>query len=82
MDQTVVSGIGNIYSDEILWESNVHPERKTADISEKEMQDIYKSSKKILKKALEVKYGKDINLEPLDDTLEFQAQITAIKKFS
>ncbi|OGZ27325.1 MAG: DNA-formamidopyrimidine glycosylase [Candidatus Nealsonbacteria bacterium RIFOXYB1_FULL_40_15] len=53
MDQTVVSGIGNIYSDEILWESNVHPERKTADISEKEMQDIYKSSKKILKKALE-----------------------------
>ena len=36
----------------------------------------------ILKKALEVKYGKDINLEPLDDTLEFQAQITAIKKFS
>ncbi|EKD85415.1 MAG: hypothetical protein ACD_38C00033G0011 [uncultured bacterium] len=36
----------------------------------------------LLKKALEVKYGKDINLEPLDDTLEFQAQITAIKKFS
>ncbi|MEI6238631.1 MAG: DNA-formamidopyrimidine glycosylase family protein, partial [bacterium] len=26
MDQTVISGIGNIYSDEILWRAGVHPE--------------------------------------------------------
>lgn len=36
----------------------------------------------LLKKALEVKYGKDIKLEPLDDTLEMQAHSMAIKKFS
>ncbi len=36
----------------------------------------------LIKKALEVKYQKEINLKPLDDTLELQAQYAAIKKFS
>ncbi|MBI2019758.1 glutamine amidotransferase [Candidatus Daviesbacteria bacterium] len=34
-----------------------------------------------LKKALEVKYGKEIELEPLDDTLELQAHNSAVKRF-
>lgn len=34
----------------------------------------------LLKKALEVKYGKEIKLEPLDNTLEFQAHHQVIKK--
>lgn len=25
MDQTIIAGIGNIYSDEILWEAKIHP---------------------------------------------------------
>lgn len=36
----------------------------------------------LLKKALEVKYKKEINLEPLDDSLESQAHTTAVKRFS
>lgn len=36
----------------------------------------------LLKKALEVKYAKEINLEPLDDTLELQAHQKAISRFS
>ncbi len=36
----------------------------------------------LIKKALEVKYGKEIELEPLDDSLESQAHIAAIKRFS
>ncbi len=36
----------------------------------------------LLKKALEVKYGKEIELKSLDDTLESQTHNTAIKKFS
>ncbi|MDD5147307.1 MAG: glutamine amidotransferase [Candidatus Daviesbacteria bacterium] len=35
----------------------------------------------LLKKALEVKYGGKIELEPLNDTLELQAQSSAIRKF-
>lgn len=34
-----------------------------------------------LKKALEVKYGKEIKLQSLDDTLEFQAHNAAVKRF-
>ncbi|MBI2018704.1 glutamine amidotransferase [Candidatus Daviesbacteria bacterium] len=36
----------------------------------------------LLKKALEVKYGEDIELEPLDDTLELQAHQVAVLKYS
>lgn len=36
----------------------------------------------LIQKALEVKYGKEIDLKPLDDTLEFKTHKTAIDKFS
>ncbi len=36
----------------------------------------------LLQKALEIKYGKKIELKPLDDTLEQKAHSEAIKKFS
>lgn len=36
----------------------------------------------LLKKALEVKYGKDVKLAPLNDSLESQAHIAAVQKFS
>ncbi len=36
----------------------------------------------LLKKALEVKYGKEVELKSLDDSLENQAHQTAIQKFS
>ena len=36
----------------------------------------------LLKKALEVKYGKEIELKPLDDNLELKAHQKAINKFS
>lgn len=36
----------------------------------------------LIKKALEVKYGKEIELKPLDDSLEQKAHDTVIQKFS
>lgn len=35
----------------------------------------------LIKKALEVKYGKEIELESLNDALEFQAHSSAVKRF-
>lgn len=55
MDQTVIAGIGNIYSDETLWEAKVHPFKDVSKLSEKELKRIYQAMKKILKKAIEVK---------------------------
>ncbi len=36
----------------------------------------------LLQKALEVKYGKEIKLEPLNDTFELQTHNSAVKRFS
>jgi formamidopyrimidine-DNA glycosylase len=52
MDQSVLAGIGNIYSDEILWLSNIHPERPVRKISTNEMAKILSSAKQVLKKSI------------------------------
>ncbi|MFA6552726.1 MAG: bifunctional DNA-formamidopyrimidine glycosylase/DNA-(apurinic or apyrimidinic site) lyase [Candidatus Paceibacterota bacterium] len=52
MDQTVISGIGNIYSDEILFESGVHPKSKVSAIPDKKLREIFNFTKSILKKGI------------------------------
>lgn len=37
LDQTVVAGLGNIYVDEALFRSSIHPMRRASDISDKEI---------------------------------------------
>ena len=55
MDQNVIAGIGNIYSDEILFEVRVHPEKDIAKLSEKNLEKIYSATQDILKKAIKLK---------------------------
>ncbi|MCX6751848.1 MAG: bifunctional DNA-formamidopyrimidine glycosylase/DNA-(apurinic or apyrimidinic site) lyase [Candidatus Nomurabacteria bacterium] len=57
MDQTIIAGIGNIYSDEILWQAGIHPERKVSKIKEIEFKGIFKAMQKILLKS--IKFGGD-----------------------
>ena len=54
MDQTVISGIGNIYSDEILFAAKVHPLRQIQELGEEDFRNIYQVMGKILKKAIEL----------------------------
>lgn len=53
MDQTLVAGIGNIYADEILYESKIHPLSASNKVSDKDAEVLYKNIKKVLKKAIE-----------------------------
>ncbi len=53
MDQSIVSGIGNIYSDEILHEAHILPHRKPSSLQIKEIQNIYTSIKTLLKKGID-----------------------------
>jgi len=55
MNQNIISGIGNIYSDEILFEAKINPFRKVPDLKEKELLKIYRAVVKILKKGIELK---------------------------
>jgi formamidopyrimidine-DNA glycosylase len=53
MDQSIIAGIGNIYSDEILWRANVSPERKVSKINEEEIKLIFKAIKETLAKGID-----------------------------
>ncbi|MFA6354008.1 MAG: DNA-formamidopyrimidine glycosylase [Candidatus Paceibacterota bacterium] len=53
IDQNIVAGIGNIYSDEILWYSCVHPERKVSKLKEGEIKLIFKAIKEVLTKGID-----------------------------
>ncbi|MDD5144582.1 MAG: DNA-formamidopyrimidine glycosylase [Candidatus Pacebacteria bacterium] len=52
MDQRLLVGIGNIYSDEILFAAKISPLRDVSQLSEFELKRIYKATKKILSLAI------------------------------
>ena len=52
MNQEVIAGIGNIYSDEILWEAKIHPFKDTSELSYNELRRIYQAMREILPKAI------------------------------
>ena len=54
LDQTLMTGLGNIYVDETLYASNVHPHTPTKLISLEEWELIIKNASRILKRAIEL----------------------------
>lgn len=52
MDQSIIAGIGNIYADESLWQTNIHPEKLVKNISEKELKGLYKAIISTLSKSI------------------------------
>ncbi|HZS43204.1 MAG TPA: bifunctional DNA-formamidopyrimidine glycosylase/DNA-(apurinic or apyrimidinic site) lyase [Candidatus Paceibacterota bacterium] len=53
MDQELIAGIGNIYSDEALFRAHIHPESHPAKIPEKNLKLLYPAIKGVLKKGLD-----------------------------
>ena len=53
MDQAIIAGIGNIYSDEILWRAGIHPERKVSKVAESELKLMFKAIKETLTKGID-----------------------------
>ena len=54
MDQSVFSGIGNIYSDEILFQSRLFPEKDLSELDEKQKKSVYTATREVLRKAIRV----------------------------
>ncbi len=54
MDQKLIAGIGNIYSSEILFDAMIHPLKKGMALSDMEIRRLYQSTRKILRKGLEL----------------------------
>ncbi|HUD04015.1 MAG TPA: bifunctional DNA-formamidopyrimidine glycosylase/DNA-(apurinic or apyrimidinic site) lyase [Candidatus Paceibacterota bacterium] len=53
MDYTVISGIGNIYSDEILWRAGIHPLEKVKNIPAAKIRQMYKAMKATLVRGID-----------------------------
>jgi len=49
MNQSIVAGIGNIYSDEILFQSRVHPGKKARELGRDELDEIFDNMRDILR---------------------------------
>ncbi len=49
LDQSVLTGIGNIYSDEILWQTSIHPLYGANKIPEIKFKEIFRVMQRILK---------------------------------
>ena len=81
MDYSVIAGIGNIYSDEILWASSIHPERSTSSLSNTDFKLITKNSKELLLKGID--FGGDSMSDyrnPLGERGEFQLHHKAYRR--
>jgi formamidopyrimidine-DNA glycosylase len=53
LDQGVVAGVGNIYADESLFESRLHPSRRACDLTDSECDRLRKAVASVLRRAIE-----------------------------
>lgn len=53
MDQSLIAGVGNIYSDEILWRASIHPQSQYAKIPMEARKDMFKATKEMLRKGID-----------------------------
>jgi formamidopyrimidine-DNA glycosylase len=52
MNQRWIAGIGNIYADEILFQSSIHPEAKMDRLPEERLRILFRNIQEVLKKAV------------------------------
>lgn len=81
MDQNLIVGIGNIYSDEILWASKINPERTVLSLTDLNYKDIVKNAKNILAKGID--FGGDSMSDyrnPYGEPGEFQLHHNAYRR--
>jgi formamidopyrimidine-DNA glycosylase len=55
MDQELISGIGNIYASEILFNANISPIRKAKSLGRIEIKSLFRNTKKVLNKAIKMR---------------------------
>ena len=54
MDQSAIAGIGNIYSDEILFQAGIHPKRPARALDSSEAESLFERMREVLEEAIEV----------------------------
>lgn len=52
MNQKLIAGIGNEFSDEILFQARIHPESSSAKLKDSQLADLHRKMRKVLKHAV------------------------------
>jgi formamidopyrimidine-DNA glycosylase len=60
LNQKVIAGIGNIYADEILFHTRIHPAAEIGRLGEKTVGRLFRTTRDILQKAIEAKADADL----------------------
>ena len=55
MNQQFVSGIGNIYASEILFEAGINPKKQAGRLKDKDIKSLYSATRKVLQEAIELR---------------------------
>ncbi len=55
LDQKIIAGIGNIYSDDILWSAGVSPLKPASSLSSEEIKNIFYAMRTILRKSIKLR---------------------------
>jgi formamidopyrimidine-DNA glycosylase len=53
LNQEIIAGIGNIYSDESLWRAGIHPESIVSSIKDKQLKELYDAIRSTLLKGID-----------------------------
>jgi formamidopyrimidine-DNA glycosylase len=61
LDQTVIAGVGNIYADEGLWGSKIHPATLVSEVPKTKLVALYSSLREVLKLSIEKGGSSDRN---------------------
>lgn len=48
LDQTVLAGVGNIYADESLWASKIHPAKRVRDVKDSQLKELLANIKAVM----------------------------------
>lgn len=55
LDQKLISGVGNIYANEALFEAGIHPKTKANELTREQAAKLYEAIEKVLKEGLELR---------------------------
>jgi formamidopyrimidine-DNA glycosylase len=85
LDQHVLRGIGNIYTDESLWRARIHPKRLGANLKPDEIRRLYRTVRAVLKEAIRLRGSSvsdyvDSNGEPGEFQLRHRVYMREGKK--
>jgi formamidopyrimidine-DNA glycosylase len=52
LDQRAISGVGNLLADEILWQAGISPRRRTGSLSEDELDELRRATRRAIRNAI------------------------------